>query len=121
MAAVGAATVAVFGLSVPLSAIMIAAGEAHITQNTLFVGMALLCGFTFPPAYLPDAAALARRGAAVTSALRVLRAATLQARAAVAVLPTCWCAWCSARLYLAVGLRLLGPAERRRRLRGGGA
>jgi ABC-2 type transport system ATP-binding protein len=57
---------------------MIAAGEAHITQNTLFVAMGLVCGFTFPPSYLPDVLRWLGEALPMTSALRALRAATLQ-------------------------------------------
>jgi ABC-2 type transport system permease protein len=113
IAAVAAATVAVFGLSVPLSAVMIAAGEAHITQNTLFVGMGLLCGFTFPPAYLPDALRWLGEALPLTSALRVLRAATLHHGSLGAAMPDLLLCLTLGGAYLAIGLALLGPAERR--------
>lgn len=113
VAAVVAATVAVFGISVPLSAVMITAGEAHITQNTLFVGMGLLCGFTFPTAYLPDALRWLGEALPITAALRVLRAATLHHAPLSAALPDLLLCLALGGLYLVVGLRLLGPAERR--------
>lgn len=113
LAALLAATVAVFGISVPLSAIMIAAGEAHITQNTLFVGMGLLCGFTFPTSYLPDALRWLGEALPMTSALRVLRAATLHHAPIGAAVPDLLLCLALGGLYLVVGLRLLGPAERR--------
>ncbi|GAA3836158.1 ABC transporter permease [Sphaerisporangium flaviroseum] len=45
--------VAVFGMSMVLSAVMITAGEAHITQNSVFMAIALISGFTFPRQDLP--------------------------------------------------------------------
>jgi ABC-2 type transport system permease protein len=121
VAALGAATVAVFGISVPLSAIMITAGEAHITQNTLFVGMALLCGFTFPPAFLPDVLRWLGELLPVTSALRAMRAATLEQAPLSAVLPDLAVCVALGLAYLVLGLRLLGPAERVAVMRGGAA
>jgi ABC-2 type transport system permease protein len=113
VAAVVAATVAVFGISVPMSAIMIAAGEAHITQNTLFVGAGLLCGFTFPPAYLPDALRWLGEALPMTAALRALRAATLHHAPLGDALPDVLLSMALGAAYLVVGLWLLGPAERR--------
>jgi len=120
-AAMIAASVAVFGLSVPLSAIMITAGEAHITQNTLFVGMALLCGFTFPPALLPDPLQWLGEILPLTSALRALRGAALDHASIVAIGPDLLLAVGLGLAYLALGLRVLGPAERIAVQRGGAA
>ncbi len=121
LAAFVAASVAVFGISVPLSAIMISVGEAHITQNTLFVAMGLLCGFTFPPAYLPDPLRWLGEALPVTSALRAMRAATLEHAPLSAAAPDLLLCLALGLAYLAVGLRLLGPAERIAIQRGGSA
>lgn len=120
LAAVVAATVAVLGMSVPLSAVMLAAGEAHITQNTLFTGMALLCGFTFPTSYLPDGARWLGEALPVTWALRVLRAATLPGQPGDA-LPALLVCLGLGGAYLLLGLWTLGPAERRALQRSGNA
>ncbi|GIJ08064.1 ABC transporter [Micromonospora andamanensis] len=112
LAATVAATVAVVGMSVPLSALMLAAGEAHITQNTLFTAMALLCGFTFPTSYLPQAARWLGEALPVTWALRVLRAATLPG-ADVDPWPAFAVCLLLGGAYLLVGLSILKPAERR--------
>lgn len=120
-AAVAAATVAVFGISVPLSAIMITAGEAHITQNTLFVGMGLLCGFTFPPALLPGPLSWLGEALPLTAALRALRGAALDHAPVAAIAPDLLLAVALGLGYLAVGLRVLGPAERIAVQRGGTA
>ncbi|MBY8875006.1 ABC transporter permease [Micromonospora sp. PLK6-60] len=120
VAALAAATVAVLGMSVPLSAVMLAAGEAHITQNTLFTAMALLCGFTFPTGYLPDAARWLGEALPVTWALRVLRAATLPG-ASVDVPSALAVCLALGAAYLAVGLWILPPAERRALQRSGNA
>ena len=42
-----------FGLSMVLASIMLYTRDTYISQNTLFVSMLLLCGITFPTAYLP--------------------------------------------------------------------
>ena len=118
LVAVGAATVAVLGMSVPLSAVMLAAGEAHITQNTLFAAMALLCGFTFPTSYLPDPARWLGEALPVTWALRVLRAATLPGADADAAPALAVCLLLGG-VYLLFGLSILGPAERRALQRAG--
>lgn len=119
--AILAATVAVFGMSVPLSAIMIAAGEAHITQNTLFVSMGLLCGFTFPTGYLPGPARWLGEALPITSALRLLRAATLHGAPVTetrTALVTCLTLGAA---YLMIGLLVLPSAERRAVQRSGTA
>jgi ABC-2 type transport system permease protein len=112
VAAVLAASVAVFGIAVPLSAIMIAAGEAHITQNTVFVGMALLCGFTFPPAYLPAPARWLGEALPVTAALRALRAAVLHGAGLAEAAPALLTCVGLGIGYLFIGLLVLPFAER---------
>jgi ABC-2 type transport system permease protein len=119
-AALVACTVAVFGLSVPLSAVMITAGEAHITQNTLFVGMGLVCGFTFPTSYLPEALRWLGEALPLTSALRALRAATLHHAPITSTWPDLVLCLGLGGLYLVVG-RLLLPAAERHAVRRGGA
>jgi ABC-2 type transport system permease protein len=113
VAAVLATTVAIFGVAVPLSAIMIVAGEAHITQNTVFVGMALLCGFTFPTAYLPAPARWLGEALPVTSALRALRAAALHGARLTDTLPALLTCVALGGAYLLIGLLVLPYAERR--------
>jgi ABC-2 type transport system permease protein len=119
LAALVAGTVAVFGLSVPLSAVMIAAGEAHITQNTLFVGMGLICGFTFPTGYLPDPLRWLGEALPLTSALRGLRAATLESAPISATWPDLLLCLGLGLTYLVIGLRVLPAAERRAVRQGG--
>ncbi|MER6942782.1 ABC transporter permease [Nonomuraea sp. NPDC000554] len=64
---------AVFGMSVVLSNVMIVAGEAHITQNTVFHAIALLSGFAFPREYLPQALQWLGEVVPVTAAMDVIR------------------------------------------------
>ncbi|MDH2428083.1 ABC transporter permease [Sphaerisporangium sp. TRM90804] len=73
--AVLALGVAVFGMSAVLSAVMIIAGEAHITQNTLFFAIALLSGFTFPRQDLPAVLRWAGELVPTTAAMDVVRGA----------------------------------------------
>jgi ABC-2 type transport system permease protein len=121
VAAVLATTVAIFGVAVPLSAIMMIAGEAHITQNTVFVGMGLLCGFTFPPAYLPAPARWLGEALPVTSALRALRAAALHRAGLTEALPALLTCVALGGAYLLIGLLALPYAERRALQRSGTA
>ncbi|WP_405145180.1 ABC transporter permease [Sphaerisporangium sp. NBC_01403] len=72
-AAVLALGVAVFGMSMVLSALMITAGEAHITQNTVFLAIALLSGFTFPRQYLPGVFQWLGELVPTTAAMDVIR------------------------------------------------
>ncbi|MGW4640129.1 ABC transporter permease [Sphaerisporangium sp. NPDC004334] len=65
--------VAVFGMSMVLSAVMISAGEAHITQNTVFFAVALLSGFTFPRQDLPAALQWLGEPVPTTAAMDVVR------------------------------------------------
>ena len=120
-AAVLAATVAIFGVAVPLSAIMIVAGEAHITQNTVFVGMGLLCGFTFPTGYLPGPLRWLGEALPITSALRALRAATLHGARLTEALPALLTCVALGGAYLLIGLLALPHAERRAVQRSGQA
>ncbi|GAA1652235.1 ABC transporter permease [Catellatospora bangladeshensis] len=120
-AGVLAALVAVVGLSIPVSAIMIAAGEAHITQNTLFCLIGLVCGFTFPPALLPAPLTWLGELLPATSALRVLRAASLHAAPLGEVAADLLLCLGLGVAYAAVGLLFLPHAERRAVIRGASA
>ncbi|HEX6685392.1 MAG TPA: ABC transporter permease [Candidatus Limnocylindrales bacterium] len=120
-AAVLAAFVAVFGLSIPLSAIMISAGEAHITQNTVFSVVGLVCGFTFPPSVLPLPLQWLGELIPATSALRALRAATLHAEPLGQVTGDLLLCLALGAVYTAAGLLILPHAERRAITRGASA
>ncbi|AQZ66266.1 ABC-type multidrug transport system, permease component [[Actinomadura] parvosata subsp. kistnae] len=71
--AVAGLALAVFGMSVVLSNVMIVAGEAHITQNSVFYAIAVLSGFTFPRPYLPEALQWLGEVVPVTAAMDVVR------------------------------------------------
>lgn len=73
--AVAVFAVAVFAVSMLLGPVMLLAGEAHITQNTVFLGLALVCGFMFPRGYLPDAVEWVGDVLPITAALDAVRAA----------------------------------------------
>ncbi|MBN6056053.1 ABC transporter permease, partial [Nonomuraea sp. RK-328] len=102
---------AVFGMSVVLSDVMIVAGEAHITQNTVFYAVAILSGFTFPRDYLPEAFQWLGELVPVTPAMDVIRAVFTGGaglpldRLAVTVLVSL--------AYTAAGLLAMPWAERR--------
>ncbi|MBB6351086.1 ABC transporter permease [Nonomuraea muscovyensis] len=109
--AVAGLALAVFGMSVVLSNVMIVAGEAHITQNTVFQAVAVLSGFTFPRDYLPEALRWLGELIPVTAAMDVIRGVFTggtgldPARLGVAVL--------IALGYAAAGLLTMPWAERR--------
>ncbi|MEU7853551.1 ABC transporter permease [Nonomuraea sp. NPDC049141] len=71
--AVAGLALAVFGMSAVLSNVMIVAGEAHITQNSVFHAIALLSGFAFPREYLPEAVRWLGEAVPVTAAMDVIR------------------------------------------------
>lgn len=109
--AVAVLGLAVFGMSVVLSNVMIVAGEAHITQNTVFHAIALLSGFTFPQEYLPEVVRWIGELVPVTASMDVLRGVFTDGtgldvpRLAVAVLVSA--------AYVVAGLLTMPWAERR--------
>lgn len=111
--ATGAITVAVFAISIPLGGLMIAAGEAHISQNTVFLTMALLCGFTFPRDYLPEPAQWLAELIPVTPALDAVRGALSHGQSVGEIAPRLGAALALSLVYALIGLRLLPHAERR--------
>ena len=103
----------VFGMALTLGAIMLASGDTYISQNTLFVAMALLCGFTFPPNYLPLPLQWLGAALPISGALRLLRAALLEGASVAAVAPEAAVYALLGLAYVALGLWLLRWAERR--------
>jgi ABC-2 type transport system permease protein len=105
--------IALFAMSVVLGGVMLIASEAHISQNTVFLLMALICGFTFPREYLPVAAQWLAEAFPVTAALDLIRAAMsgdfdlarMSGRLAAGLSVSA--------VYLIGGLWLLPRAERR--------
>jgi ABC-2 type transport system permease protein len=67
-----------FGLATVMGAIMLLSGDTYIVQNTLFIAMALMCGFTFPTNYLPLPIQWIAAALPVTGDLHLLRAALLE-------------------------------------------
>ncbi|MFI6848529.1 ABC transporter permease [Kitasatospora sp. NPDC050467] len=113
LAGVVALAAAVFAVAVVLGALMIVAGEAHISQNTVFLAVSLLCGITFPNSYLPAPAQWLAELLPVTSAMDVLRDALGQGRPLTDLLPRLVTCLALSAGYLLLGLRLLPAAERR--------
>ncbi|NML50146.1 ABC transporter permease [Streptomyces sp. R302] len=104
---------AVFACSVGLGGLMIAAGEAHISQNTVFAVLGLLGGFTFPRAYLPAWAQWCAELLPTTAAVDVLHGATTGGRTLVELLPGLGTGVLVAAAYLLLGLLYLPRAEAR--------
>ncbi|WP_246017264.1 ABC transporter permease [Micromonospora pisi] len=105
--------VALFAISMLLGAVMLVVAEAHISQNTVFLTMGLVCGFTFPREYLPTAAQWFAEAVPVTAALDVLRAALSGGFEMSQAGPRLLATLCVSAAYLVAGLWLLPRAERR--------
>lgn len=112
------ALVGTLGVAVALGAVMLAARDTYLSQNTLFIAMGLLCGFTFPPQYLPLPLQWLGAALPVTGALRLLRAALLEGASPAAIIPDLLTTTLLGILYIAIGMRLLRWAERRALERG---
>ncbi len=107
------ALIALFGMSTVLGAIMLATGDTYISQNTLFTTMTLVCGFVFPPNYLPLPLHWLGAALPVSGALRLLRAALLNGTAPGAVIQDIAVYTLLGLAYSLVGLALMRWAERR--------
>ncbi|MGH3647720.1 MAG: ABC transporter permease [Micromonosporaceae bacterium] len=105
--------VAVFAMSIPLGALMIAAGEAHISQNTVFLSLALLSGFTFPRTYLPQPAQWVAELVPITRAMDAVRGALHHSAGLAEIAPHLGIALVLSIGYAAAGLWWLPRAERR--------
>ncbi|GGW66480.1 ABC transporter [Streptomyces lucensis JCM 4490] len=104
---------ATFAMSVGLGGLMIAAGEAHISQNTLFCVLGLLCGYTFPRAYLPAPAQWLADALPTTAAMDVLHGSLTGGRTLTDLAPRLALSLLLSLGYLLAGLRGLPRAEAR--------
>ncbi|MEU9865273.1 ABC transporter permease [Streptomyces sp. NPDC047971] len=103
----------VFALSVGLGGLMIAAGEAHISQNTVFIVLGLVGGFTFPRAYLPAPLQWFAELLPTTAATDVLHAVTTGGQSLPDLLPRLAVCAALSGAHLFLGLRYLPRAEAR--------
>lgn len=101
------------GISLVLGAIMLATGDTYLSQNTLFVFMFLVGGFTFPPNYLP--LPLQWLGAALptTGVMRLLHAALLNQSTPATVMNDIVVYSLLSIVYIIAGFALMRWAERR--------
>ncbi|MFD4141905.1 ABC transporter permease [Streptomyces sp. NPDC058572] len=104
---------AVFALSVGLGGLMIAAGEAHISQNTVFIVLGLLCGFTFPRDYLPAPAQWLAEAVPTTAAMDVLHGSLTGGHSFAELAPRLAVCAALTAAYLLLGLAYLPRAEAR--------
>lgn len=109
----------IFGMSIVLGGVMLATGDTFVVQNTLFVLLGLLCGFSFPVAYLPLPLQYVSFALPPTHALSLLRAAMLQHTSPGAIQTEIGYAMLMGLGYTIAGLRLITWAERRVQERGG--
>ncbi|MFD7441745.1 ABC transporter permease [Streptomyces sp. NPDC059909] len=104
---------AVFALSVGLGGLMIAAGEAHISQNTVFIVLGLLSGFTFPRDYLPQPAQWLAEAFPTTAAMDVLHGSLTGGQPLGELAPRLAVCAVLTVAYLLAGLWFLPRAEAR--------
>lgn len=104
---------AVFSLCVGLGGLMIAAGEAHISQNTVFVVLGLLGGFTFPRDYLPAPAQWLAEALPTTAAMDVLHGSLTGGQTFAELVPRLATGAALTVGYLLLGLKYLPRAETR--------
>ncbi|MFE0508939.1 ABC transporter permease [Streptomyces sp. NPDC058964] len=104
---------AVFALSVGLGGLMIAAGEAHIAQNTVFAVLGLLCGYTFPRAYLPGPLQWLAEAFPTTAAMDVLHGSLTGGHTLTDLAPRLGTSLLLSTACLLLGLKTLPHAERR--------
>jgi ABC-2 type transport system permease protein len=104
---------AVLGMAAVLAVVMLATGDTYLTQNTLFLTLAVLGGFTFPVQSLPAPFELLAQLFPLTHAIEVFRSALQSDRPWAELAPhTAW-AVLLGTAFLVAGLRLLPRAERR--------
>ncbi|MEU0087593.1 ABC transporter permease [Streptomyces sp. NPDC006274] len=104
---------AVFSLCVGLGGLMIAAGEAHISQNTVFIVLGLLGGFTFPRDYLPAPAQWLAEAFPTTAAMDVLHGSLTGGQTLAELAPRLAACAALTVAYLVLGLKYLPHAETR--------
>lgn len=68
---------ACFAMGLAMGAVMLETRDTYLVQNTLFAFTALLCGFLFPNAYLPEPLRLLGYLFPLTDALQLLRGSLL--------------------------------------------
>ncbi|MGW0829707.1 ABC transporter permease [Streptomyces prunicolor] len=105
--------IAVFSISVGLGGLMIAAGEAHISQNTVFIVLGLLCGYTFPRDYLPGYVRWLAEAFPTTAAMDVLHGTLTGGHTLTDLAPRLAISLLLSAAYLLLGVRTLPYFERR--------
>jgi ABC-2 type transport system permease protein len=110
--AVPVALLGCVGLAMMLGALMLATGDTYISQNTLFTAMGLLCGFVFPPQFLPTALQWLGDALPVTGAVRLLRSAALYGQAPAALAGDLAIYSVLGLMYAVAGLAVMRRAER---------
>ncbi|CAM3910475.1 ABC transporter permease [Mesobacillus zeae] len=78
---------ATFTQALILGTFMLYFRDTYITQNTLFVLMSLVCGITFPPAFLPESVALIGEIMPLTHGLDALRMVWIEGKPLSEVFP----------------------------------
>lgn len=113
MLVIPVALIGLLGMATVLGGVMLMSGDTYIVQNTLFIAITLVCGFSFPPDYLPQPLQWIGMALPVTGILRLTRAALLQGSSPAGVSRDLISTMLLGLVYLVIGFQLLAKAERR--------
>ena len=100
-----------FGLSMVLGVIMLYTRDTYITQNTLFAGMLVLCGITFPIEYLPNWLRVIGKLIPVTEISNLIRGSAILGKGISEQFSTIVYVFLLSTVYLIVGFLSLKKIE----------
>lgn len=101
-----------FSLSMVLGAVMLYTRDTYISQNTLFIGMLLLCGITFPNEYLPYSIRILGELIPVTEISNLIRGTALLGQGLGELLPKIIYVVLLSLVYLIIGFKLFKYVEK---------
>ena len=101
-----------FSLSLVLGALMLYTRDTYISQNTLFVGILLLCGITFPIDYLPYPLRILGKLIPVTEISNLIRGATLLGYGILEQMPRIIYVVLLSLVYLVIGFKSFKYVEK---------
>jgi ABC-2 type transport system permease protein len=105
--------ISLFGLSVCLAAVMIWSRDTYLTQNTLFILMALTCGVLCPRALLPETLQWVGSFLPLTYALDAFRTIAIQQQSLYSQLPMIFLCLGLSTIYGMAGILFFQLFERR--------
>lgn len=105
--------VACFSMGLALGAVMLQTRDTYLVQNTLFAATALVCGFMFPAAYLPEPLRLLGYAFPLTDALALMRGSLLNGVSLAGQTTALVRCLALSVVYAGVGAWCIGRVERR--------